>query len=94
MNDAAPGFVKTDFNRSAHGFMAMMINFSARLMAVSPEEGADTPLWPATAPALEGVTGKYFEKRKEGDVKFRDRAVAAELERALSSAIGQTRATA
>jgi NAD(P)-dependent dehydrogenase (short-subunit alcohol dehydrogenase family) len=94
VNDAAPGFVKSGFNRNAHGLMAMMINFSARLMAVSPEEGADTPLWVASAPELEGITGKYFEKRKEGDAKFRDQAVAAELERALSAAVAQTRAVA
>jgi len=29
----------------------------------SPEEGADTPVWVATSPELEGTTGKYFEHR-------------------------------
>jgi NAD(P)-dependent dehydrogenase (short-subunit alcohol dehydrogenase family) len=94
VNDAAPGFVNTDFNRNAHGFMAMMINLSAKLMAVSPEQGADTPLWVASAPELEGVTGKYFEKRAERDPKFRDPMVAAELERALSAVAARTRASA
>jgi NAD(P)-dependent dehydrogenase (short-subunit alcohol dehydrogenase family) len=91
VNDASPGFVKTNFNRNAHGFVPMMINLSARLMAVSPAEGADTPLWVASAPELEGVTGKYFEKRKEGDPKFRDPVVASELERALAAVAAQTR---
>jgi NAD(P)-dependent dehydrogenase (short-subunit alcohol dehydrogenase family) len=91
VNDASPGFVKTNFNRNAHGFVPMMINFSALLMAVSPAEGADTPLWVASAPELEGVTGKYFEKRKEGDPKFRDPVVASELERALAAVATQTR---
>jgi NAD(P)-dependent dehydrogenase (short-subunit alcohol dehydrogenase family) len=31
----------------------------------SPQQGADTPLYCATDPALEGITGKYFEHRRE-----------------------------
>jgi len=31
----------------------------------TPDEGADTPVWLATAPELKGVTGKYFEHRHE-----------------------------
>ena len=44
VNAAAPGFVKTDFNQNAKGFIAAMIGFSAKLFAVSVPEGADTPL--------------------------------------------------
>jgi NAD(P)-dependent dehydrogenase (short-subunit alcohol dehydrogenase family) len=88
VNDAHPGFVKTAFNRDVTGFQAVMINFFANIMAASPTEGADTPLWMATAPELAGVTGKFFHKRKEGDPKFRDPAAFAELERALSAMAG------
>jgi len=80
-NAAAPGFVRTDFNRNAHGFRAGMINFMARLMAVSPEKGAATPLWVTTAPELTGVTGKYFDGLKEKDGGFADQAAIADLER-------------
>jgi NAD(P)-dependent dehydrogenase (short-subunit alcohol dehydrogenase family) len=80
-NAAAPGFVRTDFNQNVRGFMAAMINFSAKLFAVTPEKGADTPIWVASAPELAGVTGKYFDGRKEKDGKFRDPAVIADLER-------------
>lgn len=79
-NAAAPGFVKTDFNQNAHGFMATMINLSAKLFAVSAAEGADTPLWAAVAPELESETGKYFDGRKEKDGKFREPGPIAELE--------------
>ena len=48
-----------------------MINLMARLFAVSPAKGADTPLWVASAPELDGVTGKYFAARKEKPPKFR-----------------------
>ena len=40
----------------------------------SPVQGADTPVWVATSPSLEDVTGKYFEHRAESDCRFgRDR---------------------
>ncbi len=81
VNAAAPGFVRTDFNQYAKGFMASMINLSARLFAVSPAEGADTPLWVAVAPELEKVTGKYFEGRKEKESAFRDASAIEDLER-------------
>lgn len=36
----------------------------------SPDRGADNPVWLATAPELEGVTGKYFEHRHETVCRF------------------------
>jgi NAD(P)-dependent dehydrogenase (short-subunit alcohol dehydrogenase family) len=80
-NAGAPGFVRTEFNRHAKGFMGAMIGLSARVMATSPQRGADTLLWLAAAPELDGVTGKYFERRAEKDGKFRATGPIAELER-------------
>lgn len=85
VNAAAPGFVKTNFNQNTKGFMARMIDFSAMLFAVSAAKGADTPLWVATAPELDGVTGKLFAKRKEKDGKFREPDAIAKLERACEA---------
>jgi retinol dehydrogenase 12 len=31
----------------------------------TPDQGADTPVWLATSPEVEGITGKYFEHRKQ-----------------------------
>jgi hypothetical protein len=31
----------------------------------SPESGADTPVYLASSPEAEGLTGRYFAKRKE-----------------------------
>jgi NAD(P)-dependent dehydrogenase (short-subunit alcohol dehydrogenase family) len=81
VNAAAPGFVKTDFNQNAKGFMATMINLSAKLFAVTPEVGADTVVWAAAAPELNGVSGKYFEGRKEKDGKFHEPGPIAELDK-------------
>jgi retinol dehydrogenase-12/retinol dehydrogenase-13 len=80
VNAAAPGFVRTELNRHAHGFVPTMMALSAKLFAVSPEKGARTPLWVASAPALEGITGTYFDAMKEKDGKFRDPAAIAALE--------------
>ena len=87
VNCAAPGFVKTDFNQNASGFIASMINFSAKLFAVTPAKGADTPLWVAASKDVEGQSNKYFDKRKEQDGKFRDAAALAELEKTLEKMI-------
>ena len=65
----------------ADGPRAVMINVMARLFAVSPAKGADTPLWTATAPELNGVTGKSFANRKQQPPKFTDPGPIAELER-------------
>jgi NAD(P)-dependent dehydrogenase (short-subunit alcohol dehydrogenase family) len=81
VNAAAPGFVKTDFNQNARGFMANMIGFFASIMAVTPAEGADTPLWAAASREVDGRTAEYFEKRATRDGKFRDAAALAELDR-------------
>jgi NAD(P)-dependent dehydrogenase (short-subunit alcohol dehydrogenase family) len=79
LNCAAPGFVKTEFNRNARGFTAMMINFFSALMAVTPEKGAETPLWVAASRELDGQTAKYFDKLEEQDGKFRDAGPIAAL---------------
>ena len=81
VNAAAPGFVRTGFNHNARGPAAALIGVSARLFAVSPARGADTPLWAAAAPALAGVTGRYLERRREKPGRFRERDAIVDLER-------------
>lgn len=44
----------------------------------SPDQGADTPVWLATAPELECVTGKYFEHRRETSCRFGSDKAAVE----------------
>ena len=48
----------------------------------TPEEAADTPVWLATDPALEGVTGKYFAQRRARCCEFaQDEAAVAALDK-------------
>jgi NAD(P)-dependent dehydrogenase (short-subunit alcohol dehydrogenase family) len=92
VNAAAPGFVRSNFNRNATGFTSTMIRVMSRLFAVTPAKGAHTPLWVATAPELEGVTGEYFDGGKQKDGKFRDPAAIADLEARCAALIAIRRA--
>jgi NAD(P)-dependent dehydrogenase (short-subunit alcohol dehydrogenase family) len=56
VNAVHPGFVNTNFQHAAG------LNMRGHL---SPEEGADTQIWLATSPDVEGVTGQYFVRRRD-----------------------------
>ena len=63
VNALHPGFVASDMYRSSGGFIKLLgpvIN----LFAVSPEAGAETSIFVASSPEVEGVTGKYFVKKQ------------------------------
>jgi NAD(P)-dependent dehydrogenase (short-subunit alcohol dehydrogenase family) len=63
VNALHPGFVASDMYRSSGGFIRLLgpvIN----LMAINPEAGAETSIFVAGSPEVEGVTGKYFVKKQ------------------------------
>lgn len=53
------------------------------VIGVTPEKGAITPLWVALAPELAGVSGRFFEGKKEKNGGFRDQAALDQLETLL-----------
>lgn len=59
---------------------------------LSPEEGAKTVIWLASAPELEHVTGKYFAKQSErkSSKKSYDLQVAKQLWDVSSELVGLT----
>jgi NAD(P)-dependent dehydrogenase (short-subunit alcohol dehydrogenase family) len=59
-----PGAVATGFGRNLSGGMRLLVEL-ARPFELTPERGADTILYLATSPDVEGVTGKYFAQRKQ-----------------------------
>ncbi|MDQ3266569.1 MAG: SDR family oxidoreductase [Myxococcota bacterium] len=59
-----PMSAKTDFAKGSGGVMGAMMAL-ARLFAPTPDKVAQDMVHLATAPALAGVTGRYFLKRKE-----------------------------
>jgi NAD(P)-dependent dehydrogenase (short-subunit alcohol dehydrogenase family) len=60
-----PGFVKTSFGDNNRGFWGLGIRLAKRLTAISVPSGAETSVYVASAPEVEGITGKYFDKCRE-----------------------------
>lgn len=63
-NAVHPGAVKTGFGKNTPGWFKLAVQLATPFL-ISAEKGARTTLYVATAPELEGVTGKYFAKQKE-----------------------------
>jgi NAD(P)-dependent dehydrogenase (short-subunit alcohol dehydrogenase family) len=64
-NSLHPGFVGSRFGRDGDGGrFGDVVMALARPLAISPEKGARTSIWLASAPSLAGVTGDYFYKCK------------------------------
>ncbi len=79
-NALHPGFVRTQIFR-AEGFQGWLLRRAAELFAVTPEEGAQTSLYLAASPDVEGQTGQYFVSRKpaSSSPESQDDATAREL---------------
>jgi retinol dehydrogenase-12 len=62
-NAMHPGFVATGFGRNNRGLFALFIRL-AQLTALSPEQGAETLIYLAASPEVDGVTGTYVVKKR------------------------------
>ena len=62
-NAVHPGFVATGFGRNNRGLFGLCMRV-AQLTALSPEQGAETLIYLATSPEVEGMSGKYFVKQR------------------------------
>lgn len=58
-----PGVVATDFAANSGGAFGLLVRLF-RFAFLSAEQGAQTSIFLASSPSVEGVTGKYFVKRK------------------------------
>jgi len=63
VNALHPGIVATNFARSNGGVISLLMRLF-RPAFIRPEQGAQTGIYLATSPEVEGVTGKYFVKCK------------------------------
>jgi len=79
VNVVHPGVVATRIG-SIPGPIGLMWRLGAPFM-LTPEQGADTPLYVALSPHAEGITGRYFKKRKEArpNPQALDRALVERL---------------
>ena len=87
-NLADPGAVKTEFLGSATGLYAKLMALVVKVIGVTPEQGAATPLWLALAPELAGVSGRFFAGKKERDGGVRDPVALDRLESILNELTG------
>jgi len=60
-----PGFVNTRFAYNRDSEKPNWMMQLAKPFAIQPAEGAETSVYLAASPEVEGVTGKYFYKRKQ-----------------------------
>ena len=60
VNALHPGFVATGFAKNNGRVIAALISIVAPLVARSPAKGAETSIYLASSPGVEGITGKYF----------------------------------
>jgi NAD(P)-dependent dehydrogenase (short-subunit alcohol dehydrogenase family) len=80
VNALHPGWVSTGFAGN-NGWKGWLWQFAARLLAISPERGAQTVVYLASSPEVTGVTGRYLvaERAVPSSPESYDEAAAARL---------------
>jgi NAD(P)-dependent dehydrogenase (short-subunit alcohol dehydrogenase family) len=75
-----PGFVATRFGDGSGGFLSRAVRV-AKFFAISPEKGAETIVYLASAPEVAGISGEYFYKCRPTmpTAEARDDAAATRL---------------
>lgn len=63
VNAVHPGFVRTGFGKNNNSLMNVIFGFM-QVFALSPEQGAETSIFVASSPEVQGISGKYFAKSK------------------------------
>jgi retinol dehydrogenase-12 len=76
VNALHPGVVRTGFAKNTGGLLGTAWSVM-RPFLIRPEKGAETSLYVASAPELDGVTGRYFSRSREktSSAESRDEAV-------------------
>jgi NAD(P)-dependent dehydrogenase (short-subunit alcohol dehydrogenase family) len=88
-NALHPGFVATEIFGKGGGLAGILASLYSKLRALPPAAGADTVVWLAASPEVEGRSGLYWKQRQEKRCRFRDEA-AEEALWALSSRMTAT----
>jgi NAD(P)-dependent dehydrogenase (short-subunit alcohol dehydrogenase family) len=89
-NSLHPGVVATGFGRNDGGLNRYFFTF-LRPFLLTAEQGARTSIHVASAPELEGVTGRYFKRSREAQpsAAARDAGVARALWEASARLAGE-----
>jgi NAD(P)-dependent dehydrogenase (short-subunit alcohol dehydrogenase family) len=73
-NAMHPGMVRSELGREMNGLKGAVIGATFRLFGKSTAAGADTAVWLASSPAVEGESGEFWTSRRKVRCKFRDPA--------------------
>jgi NAD(P)-dependent dehydrogenase (short-subunit alcohol dehydrogenase family) len=60
VNTLHPGFVATGFAKNNGKVIAALVSIITPFVARSPAKGAETSVYLASSPSVDGITGKYF----------------------------------
>jgi NAD(P)-dependent dehydrogenase (short-subunit alcohol dehydrogenase family) len=71
-NAMHPGFVATEIFGKGGGPVSLLASLYSKLRGRRPEEGADTVVWLAACPEVEGRSGLFWIDRQERRCRFRD----------------------
>ena len=64
VNALSPGLVATEFGTEGGGLASWSKRAINAIAGISPEAGAQTSIYLATSPEVEGITGKYFVRQR------------------------------
>jgi retinol dehydrogenase 12 len=64
VNALHPGHVATDIWKTSFPVIGPALKWIMKLIALTPEQGADNSIYLATSPEVAEITGKYFVKRE------------------------------
>jgi NAD(P)-dependent dehydrogenase (short-subunit alcohol dehydrogenase family) len=78
-NAVHPGGVATGIFRKGGGIGGRLVDLGSRLFARSPARGADTAIWLASSPEVEGRSGRFFADRRERRCPFHGEAFEEQL---------------
>jgi len=78
-NAMHPGGVNTPLFSKGGGLLAMAASAFSKMAGKTPEEGADTVVWLATSPDVEGQSGTFWIDRHAVPCRFHDPAAEERL---------------
>jgi len=74
-----PGGVNTPLFGKGGGLLAMAASAFSKMAGKTPEEGADTVVWLASSPEVEGKSGTFWIDRRPVTCRFHDPAAEERL---------------
>lgn len=89
VNCVNPGYVLTDLTLNA-GPLVRLVVALMKSRAQTAQQGADTAIWAATDPGLDGATGRFWSRRHEVRCRFRDPTARGQLWSLVERQLGTT----